>query len=149
MGQPLHLGCRDHHEIAEVDRAAGADLTRIAARRERLERRKLEMDDRARQLAERDLADGKLNGRTVGYTLGQLLEPGAIVLNDGLSNGPLVQTYARRSRVGTYFRSGSSSGGWGSGAAFGVKLARPNQDVVLVSGDGYYTFGSPMPAPEP
>ena len=131
---------------AATSMLTNSDMTRIAARRERLERRKLEMDDRARQLAERDLAEGRLNGRTVGYTLGQLLEPDAIVLNDGLSNGPLVQTYARRSRVGTYFRSGSSSGGWGSGAAFGVKLARPDQDVVLVSGDGYYTFGSPMPA---
>jgi acetolactate synthase-1/2/3 large subunit len=131
---------------AATSMLTSSDMTRIAARRERLERRKMEMDDRARQLAQRDLAQGKLNGRTVGYTLGQLLEPDAIVLNDGLSNGPLVQTYARRSRVGTYFRSGSSSGGWGSGAAFGVKLARPDQDVVLVSGDGYYTFGSPMPA---
>jgi acetolactate synthase I/II/III large subunit len=33
-----------------------------------------------------------------------------------------------------------------SGAAFGIKLARPDNDVVLVSGDGYYTFGSPLPA---
>jgi acetolactate synthase-1/2/3 large subunit len=123
-----------------------SDLTRIAARRERLDRRKLEMDEQAESLAKRDLAAGKLTGRVVGYEVARLLDPDAIVLNDGLSNGGYVQTYARRSRTGTYFRSGSSSGGWGSGAAFGVKLARPDQDVVLVSGDGYYTFGSPMPA---
>jgi acetolactate synthase I/II/III large subunit len=122
------------------------DRTRIAGRRERLERRKGELDEQAESLATRDIAAGKLNGRVVAYELGKLLKPDAIVLNDGLSNGPLVSTYARRTQVGTYFRSGGSSGGWGSGAAFGVKLARPGQDVVLTSGDGYFTFGSPMPA---
>jgi acetolactate synthase-1/2/3 large subunit len=123
-----------------------SDMTRIAARRERLERRKRELDDQAELLAQRDILAGKLNGRVVAHELGKLLEPDAIVLNDGLSNGPLVSTYARRTQVGTYFRSGSSSGGWGSGAAFGVKLARPAQDVVLTTGDGYFTFGSPMAA---
>ncbi len=123
-----------------------SDRSRIAARRERLEQRKRELDARAESLAQRDIAEGTLNGRVVGYELGKLLEPDAIVLNDGLSNGGFVQTYARRDQPGTYFRSGSSSGGWGSGAAFGVKLARPNSDVVLVSGDGYYQFGTPLPA---
>ncbi|MFN0071484.1 MAG: thiamine pyrophosphate-dependent enzyme [Chloroflexota bacterium] len=135
---------------AVYDAATGmltaTDLSRIAARRERLEQRKREIDERDQALAERDLAAGKLNGRVVGYELAKLLDQDAIILNDGLSNGGFVQTYARRSKPGTYFRSGSSSGGWGSGAAFGVKLARPDQDVVLLSGDGYYTFGSPMPA---
>jgi acetolactate synthase-1/2/3 large subunit len=106
------------------------------------------LDDQAHALAERDIAAGKLNGRVVAYELGKLLEPEAIVLNDGLSTGPgpLVSTYARRTKTGTYFRGGGSSGGWGSGAAFGVKLARPEQDVVLTTGDGYFTFGSPMAA---
>lgn len=123
-----------------------SDMSRIAARRERLERRKKELDAQAEALAQKDLAAGKLTGRVVGHELAKLMDSDAIVLNDGLSNGGYVQTYARRSKPGTYFRSGSSTGGWGSGAAFGVKLARPNQDVVLVSGDGYYTFGTPMPA---
>ena len=123
-----------------------ADRTRITARRERLERRKHEMDEQAMALAQRDRAAGRLNGCMVAYELGKLLEPEAIVLNDGLSNGPLVSTYARRTQPGTYFRSGGSSGGWGSGAAFGVKLARPDRDVVLTSGDGYFMFGSPLAA---
>ena len=44
----------------------------------------------------------------------------------------------------SYFRSGSSAGGWGVGAAFGAKLVSPNQDVVHVSGDGFFQFGTPM-----
>jgi acetolactate synthase-1/2/3 large subunit len=133
------------HEAATGMLTAG-DRSRIAARRERLEQRRQELDQQAQTLAERDIAAGRLNGRVVGYELGKLLDSDAIVLNDGLSNGGFVQTYARREKPGTYFRSGSSAGGWGSGAAFGVKLARPNQDVVLASGDGYYQFGTPLPA---
>jgi len=74
------------------------------------------------------------------------MEPNAIVLNDGLSNGGFVQSYARRTQPGTYFRSGSSAGGWGSGASFGAKLARPDQDVIHATGDGYFMFGTPLPA---
>ncbi len=41
---------------------------------------------------------------------------------------------------------GSSSGGWGSSASFGVKLARPDHDVIHDTGDGYFMFGTPLPA---
>jgi acetolactate synthase-1/2/3 large subunit len=105
-------------------------MRRIADRRARLERRKQEVVAREEALAQEDIARGRLTGRVVAYELGKLLEPEAIVLNDGLSNGDFVQSYARRTQPGTYFRSGSSSGGWGSGASFGVKLARPDQDVI-------------------
>ncbi len=122
------------------------DLARIAARRRRLE------EKRHKALAlqtQQAAAAGKLGhptGRWVAHELGGLLTPEAIVLNDGLSNGPFVQNYAMRAQPGTYYRSGSSSGGWGSGAAFGAKLAAPERDVVLASGDGYFAFGTPMAA---
>jgi acetolactate synthase-1/2/3 large subunit len=123
-----------------------SDLGRIADRRARLEQRKREQVTRDEELAQEAGRLSQPTGRWVAYQLGQLLEPDAIVLNDGLSNGGFVQTYARRDQPLTYFRSGSSSGGWGSGAAFGAKLARPGQDVVLASGDGYFSFGTPMAA---
>jgi acetolactate synthase-1/2/3 large subunit len=63
-----------------------------------------------------------------------------------LSNGDFVRTYARRDRPGTYLRTGSTAGGWGSGAAFGAKLGAPDRDVVLASGDGFFMFGSPLAA---
>ena len=121
-------------------------MSRIADRRARLEQRKREMVAQADALAHEDIKNGTLTGRVVGYALGQLMQPDAIVLNDGLSNGGFVQSYARRTRPGTYFRSGSSAGGWGSGASFGVKLARPDHDVIHATGDGYFMFGTPLPA---
>jgi acetolactate synthase-1/2/3 large subunit len=123
-----------------------SDMRRIAERRVRLEQRKRESVAHEESLAEADIASGRLTGRVVAYELGKLLEPDAIVLNDGLSNGGFVQSYARRTQPGTYFRSGSSSGGWGSGAAFGAKLAAPDRDVIHATGDGYFMFGTPLSA---
>jgi acetolactate synthase-1/2/3 large subunit len=54
--------------------------------------------------------------------------------------------YHGRSQPGTYFKSGGSTGGCGSGAAFGAKLAKPQSDVVLATGDGYFMFGTPLVA---
>ena len=39
-----------------------------------------------------------------------------------------------------------TSGGWGPGAALGAKCGAPDRDVIMVTGDGFYTFGTPAPA---
>jgi acetolactate synthase I/II/III large subunit len=133
------------HEAA-TSMLTQSDMSRIADRRARLELRKQQMVAREEAMAQEDIEHGKLTGRVVGYELGKLLEPKTIVLNDGLSDGGFVQSYTRRTQPGTYFRSGSSSGGWGSGASFGVKLARPDHDVIHATGDRYFMFGTPLPA---
>ena len=147
----LWLACSPVGAARAIYEAATAQLTqsdmsRIEARRERLARRKLEMTAREDELAQDAAARSVPTGLLVSHELGKILEPDSIVLNDGLSNGGFVQTYARRERINTYFRSGSSSGGWGAGAAFGIKLSAPQRDVVLASGDGYFTFGTPIAA---
>ena len=121
-------------------------LARIEERRQRLAERKREMQERAEAEAREAGKQAAASGLWVAYQLGKLLEPDAIVLNDGLSNGVFVQRYARREQPGTCFRSGSSAGGWGVGAAFGAKMAAPSQDVVLASGDGFFEFGTPSAA---
>ncbi|MEA2640112.1 MAG: acetolactate synthase large subunit [Chloroflexota bacterium] len=133
------------HEAA-TGMLMASDLSRIAERRERFARQKHERAARDEALAIEAGQRAQPDGRWVGYQLGKLLEPDAILLNDALSNSEMVQAYARRAQPGTYFRSGSSSGGWGSGAAFGAKIAAPDRDVVLASGDGYYMFGTPEAA---
>ncbi len=145
----LWLACSPSGAARAIYEAATAQLTtsdisRIEARREHLAQRKQEVELRAEEQAREAASRPTPNGLLVASELGKILEPDAIVLNDGLSNGGFVQTYARRDRVSTYFRSGSSSGGWGAGAAFGVKLSAPDRDVVLASGDGYFAFGTPM-----
>jgi acetolactate synthase-1/2/3 large subunit len=139
------LTLRAIHEAATamLDRS---DLSRIADRAKRLEQRRKSIQ--AKQESD-GVAAGRLatpTGRWVARELGRVLDPEAILLNDAISNGDLVRAYASRDQCGTYFRSGSSAGGWGSGASFGAKMAAPGRDVVLASGDGYFSFGTPMAA---
>lgn len=123
-----------------------SDLARIALRRSRLEDRKHQLMAEEERLAQKDGREPQPTGRWVSYELGRILEPDSIIVNDGLSNGDFVRAYARRDKPGTYLRTGSSAGGWGSGAAFGAKLAAADRDVILASGDGFFMFGTPMAA---
>ena len=122
------------------------DMSRIADRRARLEQRKRELEAAAEEEALQAGRRNPLHPRWVAYQIGQILEPDTILLDDALSSAPFVQAYRGRTQAGTYFKSGGSSGGWGSGAAFGAKLARPQSDVILASGDGYFMFGTPLAA---
>jgi len=45
----------------------------------------------------------------------------------------------------SYFATSPNILGWGMAAAFGVKLARPDQPVVSVVGDGSFCFSGPQP----
>ena len=121
-----------------------SDMSRIADRRARLEILKQEKAKAAEDAAAVAGKRKPLHPRWVAYQLGQIMEEDTILLDDALSNTPFVQAYHNRSQPRTYFKSGGSTGGWGSGAAFGAKVAKPNSDVILTSGDGYYMFGSPL-----
>src|SRR5207248_6296197 len=95
-----------------------SDMSRIADRRARLEDRKREMEAAIEDAGQRAGQRRPIHPRWVGYQLGKILEPEAIVLDDALSNSDHVISYHRRSLPGTYFKSGCSSGGWGAAAAF-------------------------------
>ncbi len=123
-----------------------ADFSRIEARRRRLALRKQEQWERLEAQTMEDARSGKITGLLVAQQLGRVLSPETVLLNDAISNGDFVRAFARRDRAVSYFRSGGSAGGWGSGAAFGAKLSSPDSEVVLASGDGYFMFGTPMAA---
>jgi acetolactate synthase-1/2/3 large subunit len=122
------------------------DMNRIADRRSRLEQRKQEVVASAQRRAEELGARRPLHPLRVGYELGKILEPDTILLDDALSNSAHVRAYHRRDLPGTYFQTGGSAGGWGAGAAFGAKLSKPESDVVLATGDGYFMYGTPLVA---
>jgi acetolactate synthase-1/2/3 large subunit len=123
-----------------------SDMNRFKDRRARLEQRKLEISAAAERAAEEAGRRHPLHPRWVAYQLGKVLEPNAILVDDTLSGSALSAVYHHRAEPGTYFGSGGSSGGWASGAAFGAKLAAPDRDVVMTTGDGFFMFGTPLPA---
>jgi acetolactate synthase-1/2/3 large subunit len=144
---PAHVGAtvRAIYDVATgmLDKS---DMARIAERRVRLERRKQELLAQEEELALQAGKQEKPDPRWVAYQLGKVIDARAILLNDLVSYREHVQHYAMRDLPGTAFSSGSSTGGWGPGAAVGAKLAAPDRDVVLTSGDGFYMFGEPLAA---
>ena len=123
-----------------------SDLSRIADRRRRLEERRRVLFAEDEELAQESGRKARPDQRWACHELGRLLDKDAIVLNDVTAVHAYAQTYLKRDKPGTFFRSGTSTGGWGAGAAFGAKMVSPDRDVVLVSGDGFYMFGEPMAA---
>src|SRR6185503_18556284 len=71
------------------------------------------------------------------------IDDDTIVLSEGITNYGVIADHLARGRPGTLLASGGGSLGWCGGAAIGVKLARPDQTVVTLSGDGSYLFSIP------
>jgi acetolactate synthase I/II/III large subunit len=67
----------------------------------------------------------------------------AIVVNEGVTNYPTICDHMAREKPGTMFTSGGSSLGWSGGAAIGMKLAAPEETLVVLTGDGSYMFSAP------
>ncbi|HWD57955.1 MAG TPA: thiamine pyrophosphate-requiring protein, partial [Stellaceae bacterium] len=57
----------------------------------------------------------------------------------------LLNEHCPSTEPGSYFGSSPAAGlGWGAGAALGVKLARPDRQVISILGDGSYIFSNPV-----
>jgi acetolactate synthase-1/2/3 large subunit len=76
----------------------------------------------------------------------EAIDENTVVLNEGISNYQVINEHLRANRPGSVLTSGGGSLGWYAGAALGVKLARPDQTVVSLVGDGTYLFGVPSSA---
>jgi acetolactate synthase I/II/III large subunit len=77
----------------------------------------------------------------VSYMIGQTLGDDCLIMDEVLPQAQL-DGYLRNARPGKWFPVPSSSGGWATGAALGAKLAAPDENVVAISGDGFYMFGT-------
>jgi acetolactate synthase-1/2/3 large subunit len=122
-----------------------ADKSRIAERAAKLAAASKARIEAAEKEAIARSKDTPINPFWVSYNIGKLLDENCIVLDDTLP-GPRTRDYMPCSKPGSYFANPGSSGGWAPGAALGAKLAAPNRDIIAVSGDGFYMFGTPAPA---
>ena len=66
-----------------------------------------------------------------------------IVINEAIRNAPILQEHLRRTRPQTYVGLAGGGLGFSGGMALGLKLARPDQRIVQVIGDGGFHFSSP------
>ena len=119
---------------------------RAAERRERLAAQfaadRAAAVERARGKARRgrSTANGS-SGTSASCFAGAVHRAGRVDVEPGRGRG---RTSPRA--AGTYFSSGGASLGWAPGAAIGMKLARPEQFVIALCGDGVFNFSSPVAA---
>src|SRR6266513_1787270 len=118
-------------------REAGAKRVE-AMRREGNERRA----NLAKQAAEKG-KNGAINPHYLCAELSKAIGDDAIVVNEGIRNGPIVNSQIMRTAPGSAI--GFAGGGLGSssGTALGIKLAKPEATVLQMVGDGGFYFGNP------
>ena len=90
--------------------------------------------------------DSPIAAEWLAYCLNEVLPTEAIVLNEAVSHGVLTMNMVDRTIPGSLYDSGGSSLGWSLGAAIGMKLARPDKDIVALVGDGTFVYGTPTSA---
>jgi acetolactate synthase-1/2/3 large subunit len=125
------------HQLAAATEAIAARLRAVQAEHEEL----------AAAAAERERPDGEvITPEYLTACVREAIDENTVVLNEGISNYQVINEHLRANRPGSVLTSGGGSLGWYAGAALGVKLARPDQTVVSLVGDGTYLFGVPASA---
>ncbi|MGH7091333.1 MAG: thiamine pyrophosphate-dependent enzyme, partial [Stellaceae bacterium] len=97
---------------------------------------------RRKKLEEEALSKGRstpVDPMFVSHVLTQNIDDNCIVFDDSLRS-PRFPEFVACSKPGSYIHNPGSSGGWGAGAALGGKIAAPDKDIVLVTGDGFWQF---------
>jgi acetolactate synthase I/II/III large subunit len=87
--------------------------------------------------------DDALNPAWVCAQLGLQLRPDDVVINEAIRNSPAVLQQIQRTRPMSFLGGAGGGLGYSAGMALGVKLARPNDRVVHIEGDGGFHFSTP------
>jgi acetolactate synthase-1/2/3 large subunit len=132
-------------QLLEALKAKATPAFRKAAAK-RLEAIKRESDERRANLSKQAADRGRTRAINPHYLCAEVskaIGEDAIVVNEGIRNGPIVNAQIMRTRPGSAI--GFAGGGLGSssGTALGIKLARPEATVVQMVGDGGFYFGNP------
>ena len=122
--------------------AAGEEAPGLAARRDWIARAK-NASTPARLPARTDDA---IDAQELSSAIEALLDERTIVVFEAPTLTETLLSTLRMRRPGSYFANGGSGLGWGINAAIGIKMARPDADVITVTGDGSYVFGVPSSA---
>ncbi|MGH9022285.1 MAG: thiamine pyrophosphate-binding protein [Acidimicrobiia bacterium] len=89
-------------------------------------------DDLARSFANQS----PMHPMAAVHALFEGLPPGAAVVDESITTGLYVRSLWRTASPGTYYFTRGGGLGWGMPASLGVRLAREDQPVLCVVGDG-------------
>jgi benzoylformate decarboxylase len=85
--------------------------------------------------------EGVENVAAVAGALADLVRDDTTVVGDATTSGAVLLRRLPQDPPHQYYTTSSGSLGWGMGAALGIKLARPEREVIAVMGDGAFQFG--------
>ena len=91
-------------------------------------------------------ADGVIDEHDLSRAIEALLDDQSVVVVEAPTLTERLLSALKMHRPGSYFANGGSGLGWAINAAIGIKLAKPQADVITVVGDGSYLFGVPSSA---
>ncbi|PTM61003.1 thiamine pyrophosphate-requiring protein [Phreatobacter oligotrophus] len=126
---------------AGLDRI-GLDVARIGERRAHYVRAH-EARKQALASAEAKPMGDRLTAEYVTACVRAHVDADTIILNEGITNYPVVVNHIAPTRAGQMLNSGGGNLGWTGGAAIGAKLADPAKTVIALTGDGSYMFSQP------
>src|SRR5712672_1867530 len=150
---PVDLAMVADIRLATVDLIAAikslatpARLKEIAAERTaRTRAYSSEMAEFRMKIARENADRSPITLSRIGLELEGALAPDTCYVCDVDSGKAMDPLMSFGDAVKTYFSTGPNILGWGMAAAFGVKVARPDQPVVSVVGDGSFCFSGPQP----
>jgi acetolactate synthase I/II/III large subunit len=87
-----------------------------------------------------------ISAREVVQALNAVLRDDDIVVEEAVTNAPVLHDGLERRLPGTVAGTGSPGLGWGLGGAVGVRMAARGRRVIAVVGDGSFMFGVPTAA---
>jgi acetolactate synthase I/II/III large subunit len=134
------------YAIAEevARRASPEDRVRIQSRRDAIAAEHRALGDGWTALARSLESRTPIAPDFAAACLNEIIDADSIVVNEAVSNNPVLWHHVRLDAPGTWFQSLGSGLGWGLGAALGAKLAAPSRTVISIVGDGSWIFGSPL-----
>jgi len=135
--------------LAQLVEAVQARATEATRKRVRARIESWAAANAARQdaIAKAAAAKGAKNALSAAYVcaeVGRAIDADAIVLNEAVRNVLVAQAQIPRTRPGTFIGTAGGGLGWSGGMALGVKLARPDRNVVQIVGDGSFYFSTPL-----
>ena len=113
----------------------------VAERRDAIAARREAQRAGWRRLHEEAATQTPIHPAWVSHCLSEARAKSSILVNEYT----LLNEHCPSTEPGAYFGSSPAAGlGWGAGAALGVKLAKPERQVIAILGDGSYIFSNPV-----
>lgn len=132
---------------AVIERLATPERrARWQERRKRLAADRPGRDERSEERVRKARSARPIQVEWLAAALAEALPDDALVLEEAVTSSEAVRRRLRRDQPGSLLHSGAPGLGWALGAAVGARLASPERQVVALSGDGAFVFGSPVAA---